>query len=71
MNKQIDDHLQAVESVRRQVTLLESIAVRIIEVLRGGGKVWVFGNGIDSYCVAALIALHVSIRHIETANANA
>ncbi|MEE9296177.1 MAG: SIS domain-containing protein [Phycisphaerae bacterium] len=45
MNKQIDDHLHAVESVRRQVTLLESIAVRIIEVFRGGGKVYVLGNG--------------------------
>ncbi len=43
--KQIDDHLHAIESIRRNVTLLESMADRIIDAIRAGGKTCLFGNG--------------------------
>lgn len=45
MSKQIEDHRRAVEWLLSQVTLLESIAARIIEALRRGGKVCLLGNG--------------------------
>ena len=45
MRKQIDDHLRAVAWLLGQVTLLESIAARITDVLRRGGKVCLLGNG--------------------------
>jgi D-sedoheptulose 7-phosphate isomerase len=41
----IDDHVQVVHSMRQQAAVLEAIAKRIAEVLRGGGKLLLCGNG--------------------------
>ncbi len=42
---QIDDHLRVIESLRDQVGILEKMSDRIVEAIRGGGKIFVFGNG--------------------------
>ncbi len=45
MREQIDDHLRTIEALRHHIPLLESMADQIIEAIRAGGKVCVFGNG--------------------------
>jgi len=42
---QIDEHLRTVEALRQHVSLLETMADRIVEAIRAGGRVYVFGNG--------------------------
>ena len=42
---QIDDHLRTIETLCHHVTLLETMADRIIDAIRAGGRVYVFGNG--------------------------
>ncbi len=45
METQIAEHLRAVESLRRQIPLLNQIADRLIECLSIGGRVLLCGNG--------------------------
>ena len=45
MDKRLDEHLRAVEAMRRDVPLLEAMADRIIGVFRSGGRVYILGNG--------------------------
>ena len=42
---QIDDHVRTVEAMCQQVTLLETMADRIVQSIRAGGTMYVFGNG--------------------------
>ncbi len=44
-DEQIGDHLRVVEALRGQVPLLERIADVIVERIRDGGRVYIFGNG--------------------------
>jgi D-sedoheptulose 7-phosphate isomerase len=41
----IDEHLQVVQAMRQQRSVLEAIARQIAGVLRGGGKLLLCGNG--------------------------
>ena len=45
IQKAFDDHSQAIGFLQGSVGLLEEMAELLIESLRGGGKVLVFGNG--------------------------
>ena len=45
MHDQIDKHLRTIEAMRRDVTLLEAIADRIVATFRNGGRVYLLGNG--------------------------
>jgi D-sedoheptulose 7-phosphate isomerase len=45
MNAAIDEHLRVIEALRLQLPLIERMANAIIETFRGGGRVYVFGNG--------------------------
>ncbi|MCH7525892.1 MAG: SIS domain-containing protein [Planctomycetes bacterium] len=45
MDEQIDQHIRTVETLRRDIPLLEKMADRIIEAFRGSGRVYVLGNG--------------------------
>lgn len=45
MLARIDDHLRVVEALRNQVPLLNEIGNAIVSSIRGGGTVYVFGNG--------------------------
>ena len=45
MLARIDDHLRVVEVLRNQVPLLNEIGNTIVSSIRGGGTVYVFGNG--------------------------
>lgn len=42
---QIDEHVRTIEALRSQVSLLESMADRIVDAIRAGGRVYVLGNG--------------------------
>jgi D-sedoheptulose 7-phosphate isomerase len=45
MNAAIDEHLRVIEALRLQLPLIERMAQAIVETIRGGGRVYVFGNG--------------------------
>jgi len=45
LNAQIDEHVRAVEGLRRSVDVLNDVIHRVIKTIRGGGVVYVLGNG--------------------------
>jgi D-sedoheptulose 7-phosphate isomerase len=45
LQRGIEEHARAVESFKKELPVLERIIGRIVEVLRGGGRVYVLGNG--------------------------
>lgn len=45
LRDQVNDHLRTVEALRNQLPIIESIAEKVIAIIRGGGKVFIFGNG--------------------------
>lgn len=45
LHRAIDEHLKAVESLKNELPVVERIIGRIVAVLRGGGRVYVLGNG--------------------------
>ena len=45
MKQQIEDHLRVISALRDEVPLLESIADTITECFRGGGRLYILGNG--------------------------
>jgi D-sedoheptulose 7-phosphate isomerase len=56
IDQQIDKHTAAIDSVRRQRDVIERMAETVIASLRGGGRIYLVGNGgsaADSQHIAA------------------
>lgn len=45
MKEHFSEHQRVVESAQRQIELLERVASRVVECFRGGGRVYLLGNG--------------------------
>ncbi len=45
MLRQIEDHGRVIDSLRKQVPLLQTMADRILQTFRDGGRVYLLGNG--------------------------
>ncbi len=41
----LEDHLRVIEALGEQLPLVQEIADRLVATFRGGGRVYVFGNG--------------------------